>query len=124
MDEMPIMRFLGIRVDVPREDDVYVSELVATPDTLNLLGIVHGAAIAALVDHAGGYGAKVLTGRGGPTSDLHIRYLGAAKEGDALRAEARVQRAGRTLIVMDVRVTDGEGRLIAVADMALAPVAE
>ena len=106
MDEMPIMRFLGIRVDVPRDDDVYVSELVATPATLNLLGIVHGAAIAALVDHAGGYGAKVLTGRGGPTSDLHIRYLGAAKEGDALRAEARVQRAGRTLIVMDVRVTD------------------
>ena len=37
-----------------------------------------------------------------------------------LRAESRVQRAGRTLIVMDVRVTDQDGRLIAVADMALA----
>ena len=124
MDEMPIMRFLGIRIDVPQEDGVYVSELEATPETLNFLGIVHGAAIAALIDHAGGYGASVLTGRGGPTSDLHIRYLGAAMEGDILRAEARVQRAGRTLIVMDVRVTDSEGRLIAVADMALAPAGE
>ena len=41
-----------------------------------------------------------------------------------LRAESRVQRAGRTLIVMDVRVTDQDGRLVAVGDMALAPVAE
>jgi uncharacterized protein (TIGR00369 family) len=124
MDQMPIMRFLGIRIDVPPEDGVYVAELDATPDTMNFLGTVHGAAIAALIDHAGGYGARVLTGRGGPTSDLHIRYLGAAKEGSVLRAESRVQRAGRTLIVMDVRVTDQDGRLIAVADMALAPVGE
>lgn len=124
MDQMPIMRFLGIRAGVPREDDVYVAELDGTPDTLNLLGIVHGAAIAALIDHAGGYGAKVLTGRGGPTSDMHIRYLGAAKEGDVLRAEARVQRDGRTLIVMDVRVTDQAGRLVAVGDLALAPIPE
>jgi acyl-CoA thioesterase len=126
MDEMPIMRFLGIRIDVPQavEDGVYVAELAATPDTLNFLGIVHGAAIAALIDHAGGYGARVLTGRGGPTSDLHIRYLGAANEGSVLRAESRVQRAGRTLIIMDVRVTDEKGRLIAVADMAVAPVGE
>ncbi len=121
MDQMPIMRFLGIRIDVPQEDGVYVAELDATPDTLNFLGTVHGAAIAALIDHAGGYGARVLTGRGGPTSDLHIRYLGAAKEGSVLRAESRVERAGRTLIVMDVRVTDQDGRLIAVGDLALAP---
>jgi acyl-CoA thioesterase len=119
--EMPIMGFLGIRVNVPRDDDVYVSELEATPATLNSIGIVHGAAIAALIDHAAGYGAQVLTGRGGPTSDMHIRYLGAATEGTMLRAEARVQRAGRTLIVMDVRVTDQDGRLVAVGDLALAP---
>ena len=31
MDEMPIMRFLGIRIDVPRDDDVYVSELESRP---------------------------------------------------------------------------------------------
>jgi uncharacterized protein (TIGR00369 family) len=121
MDEMPIMRFLGIRIDVPREDDVYVAELDVTPETLNSLEIVHGAAIAALIDHAGGYGAHALTGRGGPTSDMHIRYLGSAREGSVLRAESRVQRAGRTLIVMEVRVTDQDGRLIALGDLALAP---
>lgn len=124
MEQMPIMRFLGIRIDVPRTDGVYVAELDATPDTLNFLGIVHGAAIAALIDHAGGYGARVLAGRGGPTSDLHIRYLGAAKEGSVLRAESRVERAGRSLIVMDVRVTDQDDRLIAVADLAIAPTTE
>jgi acyl-coenzyme A thioesterase PaaI-like protein len=50
--------------------------------------------------------------------------LGAAKEGSVLRAESRVERAGRSLIVMDVRVTDQDDRLIAVADLAIAPTTE
>lgn len=122
MDEMPIMQFLGVRTGSTNVDGTYVAELDATTDTLNRQDVVHGAAIATLIDHAGGYGARVLLDRVGLTSDLHVRFLGAARAGSVLRAEARVQRAGRTLIVMDVRVTDQDGRLIAVGDMALVPV--
>jgi acyl-coenzyme A thioesterase PaaI-like protein len=34
--------------------------LQASPNTLNANGVVHGAAIPALVDHAGGYGFQKL----------------------------------------------------------------
>lgn len=118
--EMPIMKLLGIQLDGPPVPDAYTAVLVATPETLNLNGFVHGAAIATLVDHAGGYGARQLLGRGGVTSDLHIRYLSAGHAGSVLTAESHVVRAGRSQIVMDVRVTDDDGRLVAVADLALA----
>ena len=103
---------------------VYTAVLVATPETLNFNGVVHGAAIATLVDHAGGYGAQQLLGRRGVTSDLHIRYLSAGRAGSTLTAESRVVRAGRSQIVMEVRITDERDRLIAVADLALAVVGE
>ena len=51
------------------------------------------------------------------TADLHVRYLGPAR-GDRVRAEAHVVKAGRTLIVVQGEVTDGEGRPVAVADFA------
>lgn len=118
--EMPIMRFLGIQIHVPAPPGVYRAILEATPDTLNSNGAVHGAALAALIDHSAGYGLQQLIGRRAVTSDLHIRYLYAAHAGNTLTAEARVVRSGRTQIVMDVRVNDDAGRLIAIADLALA----
>jgi uncharacterized protein (TIGR00369 family) len=73
-----------------------------------------------LVDHAGGHGVQKLTGRRGVTSDLHIRFLAAARAGSVLRAEARVVRAGRSQIVMDVKVIDASRRAVAVAGVASA----
>ena len=51
------------------------------------------------------------------TADLHVRYLGRPK-GTVVRAEARVMRAGRQLIVVECHVTDDLGNLIAFADFA------
>ena len=117
---MPIMRFLGIQIHVPAPPGVYRAILEATPTPSTATARVHGAALATLIDHGAGYGLQQLIGRRGVTSDLHIRYLSAAHAGNTLTAEARVVRSGRTQIVMDVRVTDDAGRLIAVADLALA----
>jgi acyl-coenzyme A thioesterase PaaI-like protein len=48
---------------------------------------------------------------------MHVRYLGRPK-GTVVRAEARVMRAGRQLIVVECRVTDDLGNTIAFADFA------
>jgi len=77
--QMPIISFLDIQLDPPTEAGVYAASFEASPNTLNANGVVHGAAIAALVDHAGGYGFQRLIGRRGVTSDLHIRFLAAAR---------------------------------------------
>jgi uncharacterized protein (TIGR00369 family) len=51
------------------------------------------------------------------TADLHVRYLGRPK-GDVVRAEAHVLRSGRQLVVVECRVVDPEGNVIATADFS------
>jgi acyl-coenzyme A thioesterase PaaI-like protein len=48
---------------------------------------------------------------------IGVRYLGRPK-GDVVRAEARVVRAGRQLIVVETRVLDQEERIIATGDFS------
>ena len=50
-------------------------------------------------------------------SDLHVRYLGRPK-GDTVRAEAKVMRAGRMLIGVEIRVVDPLDNVIAFADFS------
>lgn len=115
----PVMHFLGFR-PVAGDPEAYCVEMELRPEVLNRVGIPHGGAVATLLDHAGGFAAILLCGRGGTTSDLHVRYLDAERTG-TYRAEARVVREGGRLIVLDVRATCGDA-LIATASMTIAPM--
>jgi len=76
-------------------------------------GQYHGGAIAALIDIAGDYALIALLGHGVPTINFRVDYLRPAA-GAALRAMARVRRAGRTIGVVDVDILDDADRLVAV----------
>ncbi|MDB5363262.1 MAG: hypothetical protein JWO51_4559 [Rhodospirillales bacterium] len=73
----------------------------------------HGGIIAALIDLAAHAAVAVKIGRMAPTIDLRIDYLRVASDTD-LRATAKLLRAGRSIGLADVEVTDGDGRMIAV----------
>lgn len=73
----------------------------------------HGGIIAGLIDLAAHAAVAVKIGRMAPTIDLRIDYLRVASDTD-LRATAKLLRAGRSIGLADVEVTDGEGRMIAV----------
>jgi uncharacterized protein (TIGR00369 family) len=74
---------------------------------------VHGGIVAALVDIAGHatVAAKVL--RTVATIDMRVDYLRLAG-GDTLYAVGSVVKVGRTIGVVDVRLTDDQGRVVAV----------
>jgi len=116
---IPVLAWLGLRHVPSGDPDVHSVEMDLAEHHSNLMGAVHGGVLATLIDHCGGHAAGVLAGRGGPTADLHVRYLARARAGP-IRADARVVRAGRQLVVTEVRVTDGEGTLIAIGDMSVA----
>lgn len=117
----PLHDHLALRF-VPGAADVTVVEMPVAPGAFNQSGNLHGGAIATLVDVAGG-SAAARTGGFRPgenslvTADLHVRYLGRPKT-DTVRAEARVMRAGRQLVVVEVRVLDGDDNLVAFADFS------
>jgi uncharacterized protein (TIGR00369 family) len=113
---IPVLAWLGLRHISSDDPDVHIVEMDLAERHVNMNGSPHGGVVATLIDHCGGHAAGALAGRGGPTADLHVRYLARARSGP-IRAEARIVRAGRQLVVTEVRVSDGEGTLIAVGDM-------
>ena len=117
----PLHQTLGLRF-VSGGAGAVVVEMPVAPGAFNGSGNLHGGAIATLVDVASG-SAAARAGTFVPgentlvTADLHVRYLGRPK-GQVARAEARVMRAGRQLIVVECRVADELGNIIAFADFS------
>ena len=80
------------------------------------LGIVHGGAIAALIDTAAAFAtlSVLQAGEKTTTTDLSIQYLRPLTEGRAT-ARATVRRAGRRVIALAADVYDADERLAATA---------
>jgi acyl-CoA thioesterase len=114
---IPIADFLGLRAADEHPEGAWVGEMSATPDTLNLLGVVHGGATATLIDWAAGWGALHLTGCAGSTTDMFVRYVAAAREGSTLYATATVDRVGAKTMALTVRVADDTGRVVAIGNL-------
>jgi uncharacterized protein (TIGR00369 family) len=72
----------------------------------------HGGVIASLIDLAGHAAVAVKLGRMAPTIDLRIDYMRPA-EGDALIAQAKLLKTGRTVARVDIEILDGQGRSVA-----------
>src|SRR6202034_1586944 len=75
-------------------------------------GQYHGGVIASLIDIAGDFALIAVLGYGVPTINFRVDYLRPAANSDLL-AKARERRAGRTIGVVDIEVTDAGGKLIA-----------
>ena len=122
LHEIPLHALLGIElVELGKAHSVL--SMPVREQALNSTGNVHGGAIATLIDVAAGIAAALGSGlqRGKQslvTADLHVRYLGRPHS-DLVYARAEMLRAGRQLIVVGCRVTDGEERLIASADFSM-----
>jgi uncharacterized protein (TIGR00369 family) len=118
----PLHSFLGFRA-TRIDEEVAVLEMPIDPNAFGGTGNLHGGALATLIDVTSAMAAS----RANPfdfethslvTADLHIRYLGRPSGGDTVRAEARVVRAGRQLIVVETRVLDESDRIIATGDFS------
>ena len=115
MSVSPFPSLVGLDLDEIEEDRVVMS--LPFRDELVTIGtVVHGGAIATLIDTAATAAAWATPtppeNLRGTTVALNVSYLKAA-DGADLRAEAKVLRRGRSLSFIDVDVTDGDGSLVA-----------
>lgn len=74
---------------------------------------IHGGILAMLADIAGHAVVAARLRHGVPTVDLRVDYLRMAA-GAFLSACATPVKLGRTLAVVDIRITDDQDRLVAV----------
>ena len=115
-DASPYIRHSGMEaVGLDRDPPAITVRLPMRPEFERRAGTGqwHGGPIAALIDVAGDYALALHTGGPVPTINFRTDYLRPAVD-TPLTAFARVRRAGRTVGVVDVDVTDDEGRLVAV----------
>ncbi len=111
----PLVKHLGIELQALEPDRAelllpYRVELATMAD------VVHGGAIASLIDTAGMAAAwaddEEPEALAGATVSMTVDYVAAAR-GQDLLATATVARRGRSLAFTDVRVTEPGGRLVA-----------
>jgi uncharacterized protein (TIGR00369 family) len=107
----PYVAHLGIRV-VELSAGRAVLEVPFAERLVTIESIVHGGAIASLIDTAAmaaAWSDADVPGRlRGATVGLSVSYLAAA-DGVDLRAEARVLRRGSSLVHLEVDVTAASG---------------
>jgi uncharacterized protein (TIGR00369 family) len=111
----PFVGHLGMRlVDV--QPGRATLALPFAPELITMAGVVHGGAIASLIDVAGMVAAwsdaEVTGNPRGSTVALTVNYLAPANNED-LQATATVLRRGRSLVYLDIEVHGASGNLVA-----------
>lgn len=132
MSEIPLHEFLGLEFGPVEEGST--AAVVTMPVRREAFGFtanLHGGAIATMVDLACALAAVKAAGfdperESLVTADMHVRYLGRPRA-DVVTARAEVVRVGSQLIVVECRVTGGEGddgadHVIATADFSMMKV--
>jgi acyl-CoA thioesterase len=112
---VPFARLLGIELDDISRGTATLGLTVRKELTQNH-GVVHGGAIASLIDTATAFAIiSLLAPKDRVTTvDLTISYLRPLTEG-RITAVAKVVRAGRRLFVVSAEVFDDDGKLATTA---------
>ncbi len=110
---------LGMQVEEIRRDYGRL-RLRFKPELLHPGGVVHGGAIASLIDTAAAL--AILSGLDGPprssaTIDLHVHYLEAVASEDLI-AQAAIRRRGRSIIVVAVDAATASGKPVAHGELS------
>ena len=102
---------LGIRVEELRPGYARAIKTV-TEEDLNPVRVPHGGVYFSLADTACG-SAMVAYGTMAVTINCSFSFLKSAKAGDRLTAEAHELQSGRSVCVLEARVTGEAGELFA-----------
>jgi len=114
-DPPPVARLIGFTLGDVAEGRAVI-RLQSGPQHANPMGTLHGGILCDIADAAMGIAWATLLDEGESytTLELKINFLRPAWNA-ALAAEGRVIHSGRTIGLLDARVTDETGRLIAFA---------
>ena len=111
---LPLAKTLGIELIVAEKGRV-VGQLTVREEITTGGHILHGGAYMAFADTLGAIGAVLNLREGTRTTTLESKtnFLGSARVGDTITGEATPLHVGRRSSVWQTRVTNADGRLLA-----------
>ncbi len=111
---MPFADLMGVEI-LARARDKVVGRLKVREDLCTAGGILHGGAFMAFADALGAIGGFLNLPEGARTTTLESKtnFLGSAKVGTTVTGEATPLHIGRRSSVWQTRITDQDGKLLA-----------
>jgi uncharacterized protein (TIGR00369 family) len=112
-DAFPVAEFLGIKF-ISQSNGQAVAEFTVGNQHANPMGTLHGGILCDLADAAMGvaFATTLQVDESFTTLELKINFLRPVWNG-LLKAQADVVSRGRTIGMVECKVTDEKGRLIA-----------
>ena len=110
----PMMQLLGVEL-VCVELDRIVAQMEARATMGNGTGILHGGAYMTFADFLGALGTVVNLPKGTSTTTIESKtnFFAPAKLGSLVRGESTPLHRGRRTMVWQTRLTNPEGRMLA-----------
>jgi 1,4-dihydroxy-2-naphthoyl-CoA hydrolase len=110
----PMMKMLGVEI-VSVELDRVVAQMTAREEMSNGTGILHGGAYMTFADFMGALGTVVNLQKGTSTTTIESKtnFFAPAKVGSIVRGECLPLHRGRRTMVWQTRLTNADGRLLA-----------
>jgi 1,4-dihydroxy-2-naphthoyl-CoA hydrolase len=111
---LPLAKLLGIQITLAEQRRV-VATMVVREDLCTAGSILHGGAVMALADTAGAVGAALNLAAGTRTTTIESKtnFLASAPAGSTVTAEATPVHIGRRSSVWQTRISNAEGKLLA-----------
>ena len=111
---MPFSTLMGAEI-VERDKDRVVGRLTVREDLCTAGGILHGGAYMAFADALGAIGGVMNLEPGARTTTLESKtnFLGSAPVGSVVTGEATPLHVGRRSSVWQTRITNADGKLLA-----------
>lgn len=125
-DAMPFAKLIGVGISEATKDRV-IATLLVRDELCTAGGILHGGCIMALADSVGALGAFLALPEGAvgtTTIESKTNFLGSAKAGTTVTAEATALHVGKRTSVWQTRITAENGKAVAVVlqtQLALTP---
>ena len=110
----PLSKLLGVRLTSIDKERV-TAEMTAREDMGNGSGILHGGAYMAFADYLGAMGTVLNLERGYATTTMESKtnFFAPAPIGAIVKGESTPLHRGRRTQVWQTRITNAEGRLLA-----------
>ena len=114
-DIIPFAKTIGVEIIEASRERV-TARLVVRPDLCTTGGTLHGGAVMAFADTLGAVGAylSLPPGAAGTTTiESKTNFLGAARAGTTVIAEATPAHSGKRTSVWQTRITGEDGKAVA-----------
>ena len=113
--KMPFAKLLGIRV-LTAAPERLTAEMAVRDDLCTLPPVLHGGAVMAFADSLGAYATMINLPEGATTTTIESKtnFIAPAPVGTTLTGECAALHRGRRTMVWQTRITNAQGRLLAV----------